>query len=196
MMEHRLIDRLRAWLPVLPLLVLLAGTYWLSEQVAPLPPAPDYKARHDPDVIVDNFSAMMMDERGAPRYLVAAQKLEHYPDNDSTYLQEPRLTSPSPGRPPIHVAAASGEVSRNGDEIFLHDAVKIVREASATQHELVVTTSYLHAVPDRDWADTDRAITMTDAHSVINAVGMQLDSKARELRLLGQVRSQYEPVRH
>ncbi len=46
MTEDHLLERLRAWSALLPLVALLAGTYWLSQQVRPLPPTPDYKARH------------------------------------------------------------------------------------------------------------------------------------------------------
>ncbi len=193
MKDTGFIGWLQAWLPVLPLIVLLAGTYWLHQQVLPLPSHPDYSTRHDPDYIVNNFSATMLDERGAPHFLVAAQKMEHYPDDDTTYLEEPRLTNPYLNHPPIHVSATRGEVSRNGDEISLRDDVKIVREATATQSELVVTTSYLHVVPDSDLAETDRPITLTDARTVVNAVGMKLDNKTRELKLLSHVRGQYEP---
>jgi lipopolysaccharide export system protein LptC len=194
MRKSGFIGWLQAWLPLLPLLLLLAGTYWLSQQVLPLPLHPDYRTRHDPDYIVDNFSATMLDDGGAPRFLVAAQKMEHYPDDDGTYLDGPRLTMPYSNQPPVHVSAAHGEVSHNGDEIFLHDEVKIVREASATQSEMTAATSYLHVIPDRNLADTDRPITLTDARTVVNAVGMQLDSKARELKLLSHVRGQYEPA--
>ncbi len=184
---------LQGWLPLLPLIVLLAGTYWLNQQVLPLQPHPDYRARHDPDYIVNSFSATMLDERGAPHFLVAAQKMQHFPDDDTTYLDEPRLTYPYLNQPPVHVSATRGEVSHNGDEIFLRDAVRIVREASTTQSEMVVTTSYLHAVPDRDIADTDQPITLIDARTEVNAVGMQLDTKTRELKLLSHVKGEYEP---
>lgn len=192
MTEHRLMERLRAWSALLPLLALLAATYWLSQQVLPLPPAPDYKARHDPDYIINNFTAMTLGEQGAPRFLIAAQKMEHYPDDDTTHLEQPRLTSPYTDRPPLHISASRGEVSHNGDEVFLRDEVKIVREASAAQSEMVINTSYLHVVPDDEKADTNRPITMTEARGTVSAVGMQLDSGTREIKLLAQVKSQYE----
>lgn len=195
MNEHRLIERLRAWSGLLPLLALLAGTYWLSQQVLPLPPVPDYKARHDPDFIVDNFSAVTLGAQGAPRFLMAARKMEHYPDDDTTHLEEPRLTSPYVDKPPIHVSAKHGEISHNGDEVFLHDEVTILRDASATQGEMKITTSYLHVVPDDEKAETDRPVMMTDARGTVSAVGMTLDSKARVVKLLAQVRSQYEPAK-
>jgi len=195
MSHFSLMERLRAWSAALPLLLLLAGSYWLSLQVKPLPPAPDYKARHDPDYILENFSAVTLGVQGSPRYLVAASRMEHYPDNDATYLTEPRLTSPYRDKPPVHISAERGEVSHNGDEIFLHDNVRVLREASANAAEMRIDTSYLHVVPDVETAETNRQVTVTEAHSVTTAVGMKLDSKARSLKLLSRVRSQYEPAK-
>lgn len=188
-----LLERMRAWSALLPLLVVLAGTYWLSQQVLPQPPAPDYKARHDPDVVINNFSAMALGKTGAPHYLLAARQMEHYPDDDSTVLLDPRLTSPYRDRPPVHISADSGEVAGNGEEILLHDHVTIVRDAAANTGEMKVTTSYLRVVPDDEFAETDRPVTITGNGSITTARGMKLDSAARVLKLLAQVRTDYEP---
>jgi len=195
MTEHRAIDRLRAWSALLPLLMLLAGTYWLSRQVLPLPPTPDYKARHDPDYIVTNFSAVTLNAQGAPRFKVAAQQMEHYPDDDTTHLLAPSLISPSADKPPIQISAKRGEVSHNGDEVFLRDDVTVVRPAYGKQGDMTITTSYLHVVPDEERADTDRPVTLTETRGTVSAVGMNLDSKARVVKLLAKVRSQYEPAK-
>ncbi|HEY5993702.1 MAG TPA: LPS export ABC transporter periplasmic protein LptC [Gallionellaceae bacterium] len=195
MTGSRLLERLRAWSALLPLLALLAGTYWLNQQVLPLAPVPDYKARHDPDYIVNNFSATNLGETGAPRFLLAAQKMEHFPDDDTTYLVEPRLTSPYKDRPPVHISADRGEVSHNGDEVFLRDDVIVLREPTAKDGGMQIATSYLHVVPDDETADTDHAVAITEARGVTTAVGMKLDSKARVLKLMSRVRSQYESAK-
>ncbi len=194
MTGSRLLERLRAWSALLPLLALLTGTYWLSQQVLPLAPVPDYKARHDPDYIINNFSATTFAESGAPRFLLTAQEMKHYPDDDTTHLAEPRLTTPYQDKPPVHISADRGEVSHNGEEVFLRDDVHILRDPSGKDGGMQISTSYLHVVPDAETADTDRAVSITEAHGVTTAVGMKLDSKARVLKLLSRVRSQYEPV--
>ena len=190
------LQRLREWSPLLPLLLLLAATYWLNQQVQPLPPKPDSSERHDPDFIISKFVATTLNEQGMPRFVMSAKEMVHYPDDDSTYLDEPQLSSFYADHPPVYTFARRGEVSSKGDEVFLRDEVKLVRAPSDTQSGMTVTTAYLHVVPDRDWADTDLPITLMDAHNTINAVGMQFDNKARMVKLLAQVRSQYEPAKH
>lgn len=188
-------SRIRYWLPLLPLLGLVGVTYWLNQQVQPSATQPDSSKRHDPDAIMENFSALKLNDQGVPRFIMAAQKLRHYPDDDSTELDTPRLTTLSAERPPVHTSALRGLVSSKGDEVFLHDDVRVVREASADREELTLLTEYLHVVPDRDWANTDRAVTIQDAHNTVHAIGLEMDNKARTLKLLAQVRSEHVPVK-
>ena len=190
------LDRLRAWSVMLPLLLLLGATYWLDQQVRPLPPRQDDSKRHDPDYIINDLSATTLDEHGKPHFLMAAQKMIHYPDDDSTQMTEPRLTSLYPHRPPVLVSSHRGKVSSKGDQVFLYDDVKVVRGASATQGPMTLTTSYLHVLPDQDLADTDRPVTIVDDSTVVHGIGMKLNNKTGVLQLLAQVRSKHETSKH
>ncbi|MDH4285078.1 MAG: LPS export ABC transporter periplasmic protein LptC [Gallionellaceae bacterium] len=189
------LQKLREWLPLLPLLLILAAAYWLNQQVQPLPDSSSSEKRHDPDFIIDKFTATTYDEQGTPRFLMTAQKMTHYPDNDSTHLEEPRLTSFFPERPAVYATAKRGEVSSKGEEVFLHDDVRVVRAATPRQGEMVLTTSYLHVVPERDVADTNQPVTMTESLSVVHSVGMRLDHKIRTVQLLSQVKGYYAPAK-
>jgi lipopolysaccharide export system protein LptC len=186
-------SRARYWLPLLPLFGLLGATYWLNQQVKPEPVKPDSSKRHDPDAIIENFSATKLNEQGVPNFIMAATKMLHYPDDDSTALEAPRITMLSAGQPAIHAIAKRGTISSKGDEVFLLDEVEVLREASAQQDSLSLQTEYLHIIPDQHLADTDRAITIVEAHNILHATGMKMDNKTRTLKLLSQVRSEYVP---
>lgn len=186
-------SRARYWLPLLPLLSLLGATYWLNQQVQPEPDKPDSSKRHDPDAIMENFSAVKMNEQGVPHFVMNARKMLHYPDDDSTTLEVPRLTALSADRPAIHTIARRGNVSSRGDELFLYDDVEVLREASATQNELTLQTEYLHVIPDLDWAETHYPVTIVDIRNTVHAIGLAMDNHARTLKLLSQVRSVHIP---
>lgn len=190
-----LASRARYWLPLLPLLGLLGVTYWLNQQVQPESAGQGNGKHHDPDAIMGNFSAIRLNEQGLPHFIMAAKKMQHYPDDDSTTLEVPRFTVLSGSLPAIHIIARKGIVSSKGDEVFLHDDVEVLREASAQQDELTLHTEYLHIIPDRDWADTDRPVVIRDAHNTVHATGLEMDSKARTMKLLSQVRSKHVPDR-
>lgn len=195
MNSSRFIEKARAWIPLLPLLLLLLATYWLSQQVQPLPQTESH-LRHDVDFVIDNISAISLNEQGQQRFTLAAEKMWHYPDDDTTHLQMPRLASLYADRPPVLTSAQTGMISSKGDEVFLYDEVRVVRPASGDIGEQRFDTSYLHVIPDRDWADSDQAVVMTSQYSTIRAVGMELDNKARTARLLSRVRAHHEPVRN
>ena len=184
-------SRARYWLPLLPLLGLLGFTYWLNQLARTEEGKPESGKRHDPDAIVENFSAIKLNEQGAPQFILAAKKMIHYPDDDSTTLEAPHLTSLSAVRQAIHATARRGIVSSKGNEVFLHEDVEVLREAGALQNELRIHTEYLHLVPDHDWAETDRIVTIIEDHNTVQATGMEMDHRARTLKLLAGVKSEY-----
>jgi lipopolysaccharide export system protein LptC len=186
-------SRVRYWLPLLPLLGLLGATYWLNQQVQPESAKPDSKKRHDPDAIIENFTATKLNEQGAPNFIMAATKLLHYPDDDSTSLEVPHITMLSPGQPTIYAVARNGAISSKGDVVLLHDDVEVLREASPKQSGLTLQTDYLNIIPDQSLANTDRVVTIVDAHNIVRATGMEMNNKTRTLKLLSQVRSEHVP---
>lgn len=186
-------SRARYWLPLVPLIGMLGVTYWLNLQVQPEPAKPDRNKRHDPDAIVENFSATRLNEQGMPSFIMAAKKMLHYPDDDSTTLDEPRITMLSAERPAIHASAEHGTVSSNGEEIFLKDGVEVLRDASTKQDQLALQTEYLHIIPDQNLTNTDRAVTIVEDHTTMHAIGMEMNSVTRTLKLLSQVRSDHVP---
>ena len=188
-------ERLLSWLPLIPLLLLLAATYWLNKQVQPASASPSGKLRHDPDYMLGNFTATSLDSQGKIRFTISAQKMWHYPDDDSTHIDNPLLVSMFADRPPIRTSALRGAISSKGDEVFLYDDVVIVSPAYGKHSTRTFSTDYLHVVPDNDIADTDHLVTMVDANTTMRAVGMELNNKTRTVNLLSRVKSTYEPVK-
>lgn len=189
------LQKLREWLPLLPLLLILAAAYWLNQQVHPLPSDSSDEVSHSPDFIVDKFAATTYDEQGSPRFIMVAEKMIHYPDDDSTHIKEPKLTSFFPDRPMIYTTARRGEISSKGEEVFLRDDVRLVRTSNTSLSEMVLNTTYLHVIPEENLADTDQPVTMTESLNTIKAVGLRLDNKARTVQLLSQVKGQYAPAK-
>ncbi|MDP2759576.1 MAG: LPS export ABC transporter periplasmic protein LptC [Sideroxyarcus sp.] len=188
-----LLDKLRGWLPLSLLLLLLLGSYWLHLQVQPLQPTVA-ELRHDVDFVVDRLSSTVLDPQGTPLFVLFTEKMWHFPDDDSTHLQQPHLTRFFGDRPPTEITALRGELSRHGDDAFLRDAVEVLHHSGNGARERRFQTEYLHVQPDRGWAETDRPVRLLDRHYTIDAIGMELDENARTVKLLTQVRGTYEPV--
>lgn len=186
-------QRASAWLP-LALLALLAGlTGWLDRTVQPAASLPAGDTRHDVDAVVDNFRATRLGPDGKPRYSLAAVRLEHYPDDDSTHLTGPNFVNLEPGKAPLRVTSDTALVTAEGKEVFFRGNVKAVRDAFGERSELTVTTSLLHAIPDKHLVKTDKPVIIQDARMYVTAVGLELDNEQRTLKLLSQVKSRFLP---
>ena len=184
-------DRLTAWFPLALLALLAALTFWLDSFVRPPASYAGAAARHDPDYIVHGLSAVRMDADGSVKYSLRAERMVHYPDDDTTHLRRPRFVSYATAQAPVTITAREGLVSSEGENIYFHDDVLVTRAAYSDRSELVMRTTYLHVVPDSNIAKTDRPVTITDANTTVHAVGLELNSETQVLRLLSRVKGTY-----
>ena len=192
-LDDRMTERLTAIFPFLLLAALAAITFWLDQMVQPPPRGPDGTNRHDPDYIVDNLSARTTNEAGNTAYTLFAVRMVHYPDDDTTFLTRPRFVSYRYGQAPVTITSNEALVSSDGENVYFKDAVKVTRAAYGNHSEMVLQTSYLHVIPDENIAKTDRPVTITDASTVVNAIGLELNSETRVLKLHSRVKGTYDP---
>lgn len=187
-----MMDRITAWFPIMTLVLLAAVTVWLDRQVQPPEGPRDGTARHDPDYMIENIAATRIGADGNPRYTLSARRVTHYPDDDSTHLDAPRLVRFAPDQGPVTMSSRTALVSSNGADVYLMDDVKVVRAPYAKHSELVLETPYLHIVPDDDVAQTDKPVKIHDANTLISAVGLEFNNATRILKLLSHVRGTYD----
>jgi lipopolysaccharide export system protein LptC len=121
--------------------------------------------------------------------------MAHYPDDDTTHLDAPRLVSFRGKAEAVTVTAKTALLSSNGENAYLTDDVRLVRAAREKNGELVVETTWLHVMPEAHIAQTDREVKISDANMLITAVGLELNSETRVLKLLSNVRGRYEKKR-
>jgi lipopolysaccharide export system protein LptC len=191
-------DRLVTWSPVLLLGALAGLTYWLNTQVRLAAPAFDGSSRHDPDVFVETFRAVNLDQDGLVRQALVAVRAEHYPDDDTTAFDAPAITFTDPGKPRLDVTADHATVTGDRENVYFRGHVKAVREASTTADEkpdgpITMTSEFLHVLPNEDRVVTDRAVTITEPRGTINAIGLELDNKAKIAKFGSHVTGQLLP---
>ena len=188
-------ERLTAWFPLLLLAGLAALTFWLDRIVQPAPAGRSAAMRHDPDYFVESLSAMRMASDGSVKHTLGARRMVHYPDDDTTHLEFPRFVTYATRRAPVTITAQRALISSEGENIHFHDDVRLTRAPYGSKSELIVLSSYLHVMPDENVARTDREVTITDANTTLNAVGLELNSETRVLKLLSAVRGTYHETR-
>jgi lipopolysaccharide export system protein LptC len=185
-------DRVSSLFPLLLLLALAAASLWLERAVQ----APEYdksgKTRHDPDFIAEDFGITKIGANGKPEYILSAERMQHYPDDESTSVVAPRLVQRHDNANPVVIRADRGLIAKNGEEASFYGSVVVVREAGRGQSELRVQTEYLQVVPDRDLARTDKPVIITEGRSRLSGVGMEFNNKTRQFALQSQVRGTFD----
>lgn len=149
--------------------------------------------RHDPDYVIENFSITRYDQEGRAESTLAATKMIHFPDDDSTELLAPRVVQTKAGEPRMTLVADRGALSHDGEEIFLYDNVLLVREQSADLPEARVRTSFLHVVHERSLVRTDREVAIEEESRSLSGRGMEYYNESRQMFLRENVRGRFEP---
>jgi lipopolysaccharide export system protein LptC len=186
------VERFTAAFPLLLVALLAAMSFWLERAVQGPPPPRDGSNRHDPDYIVEHFVVTQMGPNGIPVHHLEAKRMLHYPDDDTTHLEHPLLQRFEDGRLALRITAIRALASSEGKTVDFHEDVKAVRMAVGKHSELTMTTEHLHVVPDDDFARTDQPVRIVDANTQVTAVGLELDNKAKTLKLLSNVRGTYD----
>lgn len=182
-----------SWLPLAALALLVGLTLWLEQLVQVREARADGRLRHDPDLIVQNFSARKLGEDGRVLYTLAARKMVHYPDDDSALLESVQLEAFEPKQPKMTITADQGRLEQGGDRVHIEGNVVVVRDADARNEAARLTTDRLLVLPDSGIARTDAQVRLESASSrAIAQGGMEVDNRARTLKL-DRVNATYQP---
>ena len=186
--------RITNLLSIMLMLFLAALTLWLRIAVEMPGNGGNGHLRHDPDAIIENFMVTRLNEQGIAQYTLAADRMLHFADDDSTELAAPQVVKLGEG-PKVTITAERGTVTHDGEEAFFHGNVVVVRAATPEREELRVRTEYLHVLAEKNIARTDRAVTITEGRSVLSGIGMEFDEDARRFALFSRVRGRFDQVR-
>ena len=175
-------------------LALLAGlTWWLAgQQQRPAHRASGPGDAREIDYYLRDLDFTTFSEQGQPARRLQAPELRHYPDDDTTELDRPRLVIYKDEGPPWRVRSETGWVSPDGERVHLRGEVVIEREAAPGVRPMHIVTRDVRVEPERDYAETDEPVTVTSREDRIDAVGMQawLRDPGR-IKFLSQVRGHY-----
>jgi lipopolysaccharide export system protein LptC len=186
---------LNAWLPVGLILLLAVLTFWLTRTVDVKPQQTD-RTRHDPDIIIENFTARQLDTDGNERYTLSAKKMLHFADDDSTTLQDVRFLAQEREGPPFKVRSTEARLTSKADEVFFLGQVQLAREPFGERGRMTADTTWFHVIPDAGIGRTDQPVTMHEGErNVLIAEGLEINNKTQFATLTKVKATYYEPAR-
>ncbi len=179
-----------AVLPLSILLVLVALTAWLRYASEFPELGRDGKNRHDPDLIISEARGHKLDASGKLLYTLAAAEIRHFTDDDTTEWRQPRLVYLHPDGSPVTISAGFGHASAKGERVDLREQVEIRRAATPRNAELVAEMAELTVLAEEEKAFTRSWVLITQGHSWVRGVGMQVDNKLQTYHLESEVTGQ------
>lgn len=177
--------------PIALLGLLAALSFWLQRTVDIPESRHDGKLRHDPDTLVENFEVRRMDVNGALQYRLTAPHMQHFPDDDTSLLSDPKLDYYRPDAPTMTLSGKQAYVAPKGETVFFWDDVVAVRAATPDHPALIARMPDLTVQPEEGIAFTNSPVNITQGRSWIRGVGMHLDNNTSVLVLKSQVTGTY-----
>lgn len=183
----RLLDLVSAYLPLLTMALLAAGTWWLVRN-APSVEAPRVAVapRHEADYVMTDFVVQRFGSDGALRTEIEGQRLRHFPDNDTIEVDEARIRAV--GSDGVATLASARKALANGDgsELQLLGDAHVVRPAQGKEEQIEFRGEFLEAFRNVEQLRSHLPVVVTQGRSVLRAEGMEYDNLSRVVELKGR----------
>lgn len=177
-------DRSSMIVPLVLMMLLVGITYWISHIMEG--EATSRPLRHDPDYIISHFKVRRFDVNGMLRHTLIAEKMTHYPDDDTTLVISPHLINHR--HPQTEIFAQQALVSKDSKEVDFINDVRVVRQGIDTQAlPTIMETRLLKIFPDDEAGYTLTPVIITQGKSIINGSRLELDNKSGISVLHGRV---------
>ncbi len=174
-------------------LVLTAlGSTWLLNIISQQRPRSDSGSYHEPDYYMEDFTTLTMDQEGIPKSSLYAVYLEHFPDNDTSELLQPKMELYRKTRLPLYISADKGWVTSNNEVVLLKGNVQLWEDDETGQRILQVNTSKANVLLEQDYAETDQPATIKTKRTTINGIGLRVYFDDSRLEVLKDVHTYIE----
>jgi lipopolysaccharide export system protein LptC len=190
---RRVAAQLVAYLPLLMMLLLALGTWWLVKNTGvPSPAGPDRALRPDPDYTMDNFTVERFAADGRLKVRLEGQQLRHYPDADRIEIDAVSVRAIAPDGRVTLARAERALATGDGSEVQLIGNAQVTSEEAGGQ-TMVVRSEFLHAFLVTERLRTHLPVWVQRGAMELQAGGLQYDHGQQRLDLTGPMRATLPP---
>ena len=183
-------------LPFSVLLTLVALTFWLNQFVQAPSARASGNTRHDPDLVVENFTAQALGITGEVQYTVKAAKMLHFPDDDSSLLETVVFTALQAAMPPVVAQAPRGRLVAGADEVIMEGGVIVTSEKTDKYQPFKLSTPVLNIFPDKNLARSTEGVQVEIPGGQLTARKMEFNSLTRRMVLERGLATYQQPKRN
>lgn len=167
-------------------------TTWFLYTLEEKSPVPLLEVPQIPDYTLKDFSTTSLNEEGQLKYQLTAQTMIHYPNVD-TQLDAPHVIFFDQGQPRWSVQAQQGQVSPDGDQIWLKGQTVIQQQPALPQGSLKIISQDVRVQQNTQYAETQAPTIILSRYGETRCVGMRVFMATKQVELLSQVRGHYGP---
>jgi lipopolysaccharide export system protein LptC len=185
---------MRHRVPVILTLLVLAGLSTVAVWKLQPPRKPHVPAPARSDYTLENFELVTLNSQGQEAFTVDAPRLERDPEGKSLTLTLPKFSFPDKSGSGRWLATSdSAWVGPKADEVRLIAQVDLLGPVSDRGERTHFQTESLQVYPHQNRAQTQDAVTVTRADSILHATGLRADMKSHQIHLLADVKGRYVP---
>ncbi|MFA0811366.1 LPS export ABC transporter periplasmic protein LptC [Microbulbifer epialgicus] len=187
---------MRTWLPLLLVVTLISAGLWFSESppeellgIRPTPQQHDQAA----DLIIRGAKTRHFNEDGNLAYRVDAEQITYYQFKlrDRAELTEPRMLFYQDDQPKWRTESRQGVAYNRGERLVLSGDVEI--DELPTPGGIKLQTSSITILPDKEFAETDKVVTISSGPNRTIGKGMRVYLNEDRVEILSDVKSNYDP---
>ncbi|MCK5662466.1 MAG: LPS export ABC transporter periplasmic protein LptC [Thiotrichaceae bacterium] len=145
------------------------------------------------DAFFNTVEIISFGEAGVPKSKIIGDHIYHYPDKEDSEITTPKITLFRDIGPPVYVTADHGWVNKEGTRLILKGHTLIKREKSETNQFSQLESPELTIWPNRDYAETDKAVKITTDTTIATGIGMKAYLDKEYYYLLNNVKSRHIP---
>lgn len=177
-------DRFPTVASIVILLALVVGT-WFGAQYTQRAVQIDAPAKrtHEPDSWGQVMTMVRTDEAGHAVSRIEGAYMEHFPDDDSYDIIQPRAFSLNPDSPTMVGTSLVATVLDDGNRVVMKQDAILMRLGDKERQPLNVTSEQITLLLNEDIAFTDLPALAIHGRSTLNGVGMRYDNKTGELKV-------------
>jgi lipopolysaccharide export system protein LptC len=185
---YRLGQALGSYLPLLLMLMLALGTWWLVEN-SPRPPgaAAEAPLRNEPDYSMTGFAVERFDASGRLLLRLEGAEMHHYPATDRIEIQEVRIRALGEDGRLTLATARRALANGDGSEVQLIGGAEI-NSSGGSGAPLVMRSEFLHAFFLTERVTSNRPVVVLQGGSELRAAGLVYDHPSGRLDLSGPTR--------
>ncbi len=194
--HQRLRELLATYLPLVLMLLLALGTWWLVKNT-PHADAPREAGgpRQEPDYTMQNFVVERFDKDGRLKVRLQGEQLRHYADRDLIEIDQARVRAVSDDGRVTLARARRAVTNGDGSEVQLIGDAQV--DSNGPRGEPVqFRGEFLHVFVNTERVRSHLPVVVTRDGSEIRAAGMDYDHLSGQLQLQGKMRALLLPQAH